>query len=327
MTLDELRELAEKERQEQKNIPHKVNVCVAAACLSLRSDQVLKAMQSEVKKRGIEDKVRVKGVGCMGLCARGPLVLTEPQHTYYQSLKADDTEALGAILENLDGKPVPEFALSPALPFFASQQKIVLENCGEIDPERIEDYIAADGYSALLTCLSSRTREDVVQELIKSGLRGRGGGGYPTGLKWSMVSKAPGAQKYVICNGDEGDPGAFMDRIDSGMRSLSRARRYGDGRVAVGAHEGIFYCRARVSSGRQAAARCDCRRKNAAGWAQHLGDSSSASRLRCRRGRRRVCLRRRDGADRLGGRPARRAAAASAVPCLLWSEPVPHAVE
>ncbi len=84
MTLDELRELAEKERQEQKNIPHKVNVCVAAACLSLRSDQVLKAMQAEVKKRGIEDKVKVKGVGCMGLCARGPLVLTEPQHTYYR---------------------------------------------------------------------------------------------------------------------------------------------------------------------------------------------------------------------------------------------------
>ena len=212
MTLDELRELAEKERQEQKNITHKVNVCVAAGCLSLRSDQVLKALQAETKKRGIEGKVKVKGVGCMGLCARGPLVLTEPQHTYYQSLKADDTEALGAILENLDSKPVPEFALSPDLPFFAAQQKIVLENCGEIDPEKIEEYIAADGYSALLTCLSSRTREDVVQELIKSGLRGRGGGGYPTGLKWCMVSKAPGAQKYVICNADEGDPGAFMDR-------------------------------------------------------------------------------------------------------------------
>ena len=244
MTLDELRELAEKERQEQKNIPHKVNVCVAAACLSLRSDQVLKAMQSEVKKRGIENKVRVKGVGCMGLCARGPLVLTEPQHTYYQSLKADDTEALGAILENLDGKPVPEFALSPALPFFASQQKIVLENCGEIDPERIEDYIAADGYAALLTCLSSRTREDVVQELIKSGLRGRGGGGYPTGLKWSMVSKAPGAQKYVICNADEGDPGAFMDRsvLESDPHRVLEGMAIAA--YAVGASTGYIYCRA-----------------------------------------------------------------------------------
>ena len=244
MTLDELRELAEKERQEQKNIPHKVNVCVAAACLSLRSDQVLKAMQAEVKKRGIEDKVKVKGVGCMGLCARGPLVLTEPQHTYYESLKADDTEALGAILENLDGKPVPEFALSPALPFFASQQKIVLENCGEIDPERIEDYIAADGYAALLTCLSSRTREDVVQELIKSGLRGRGGGGYPTGLKWSMVSKAPGAQKYVICNADEGDPGAFMDRsvLESDPHRVLEGMAIAA--YAVGASTGYIYCRA-----------------------------------------------------------------------------------
>jgi bidirectional [NiFe] hydrogenase diaphorase subunit len=244
MTLDELRELAEKECQEQKKIPHKVNVCVAAACLSLRSDQVLKAMQSEVKKRGIEDKVRVKGVGCMGLCARGPLVLTEPQHTYYQSLKADDTEALGAILENLDGKPVPEFALSPDLPFFASQQKIVLENCGDIDPERIEDYIAADGYTALLTCLSSRSREDVVQELVKSGLRGRGGAGFPTGLKWSMVSKAPGAQKYVICNADEGDPGAFMDRsvLESDPHRVLEGMAIAA--FAVGASTGYIYCRA-----------------------------------------------------------------------------------
>jgi len=244
MTLDELRELAEKERNEQKKIAHKVNVCVAAACLSLRSDQVLKAMQTETKKRGLEDKVKVKGVGCMGLCARGPLVLTEPQHTYYESLKADDTEALGAILENLDGKPVPEFALSPDLPFFAGQQKIVLENCGEIDPERIEDYIAADGYSGLLACVTSRSREDVVQELIKSGLRGRGGGGYPTGLKWSMVSKAPGAQKYVICNADEGDPGAFMDRsvLESDPHRVLEGMAIAA--YAVGASTGYVYCRA-----------------------------------------------------------------------------------
>jgi bidirectional [NiFe] hydrogenase diaphorase subunit len=244
MTLDELRELANKEHEEQKKITHKVNVCVAAGCLSLRSDQVLKSLQSEVKKRGLEGKCKIKGVGCMGLCARGPLVLSEPQHTYYQSLKPEDTEALGAILENLDGKPVPEFALSPDMPFFASQQKIVLENCGEIDPERIEDYIAADGYTALLTCLSSRSREEVVQELVKSGLRGRGGGGYPTGLKWSMVSKAPGTQKYVICNADEGDPGAFMDRsvLESDPHRVLEGMAIAA--YAVGANTGYVYCRA-----------------------------------------------------------------------------------
>jgi bidirectional [NiFe] hydrogenase diaphorase subunit len=244
MTLDELRELAAKEREAQKGITHKVNVCVAAGCLSLKSDQVLKALQAGVKKRGMEAKCKVKGVGCMGLCARGPLVLTEPQHTYYQSLKADDTEAVDAILENLDGKPVPEFALSPDMPFFAKQQKIVLENCGEIDPERIEDYIAVNGYEALLTCLSSRSSEEVVQELIKSGLRGRGGGGYPTGLKWSMVSKAPGSQKYVICNADEGDPGAFMDRsvLESDPHRVLEGMAIAA--YAVGASIGYIYCRA-----------------------------------------------------------------------------------
>jgi bidirectional [NiFe] hydrogenase diaphorase subunit len=244
MTLDELRAIADREREAQKKITHKVNVCVAAGCLSLRSDQVLKTMQAEAKRRGLEDSVRIKGVGCMGLCAVGPLVSTEPQHTFYQSLKPEDTEALSAVLENLDGKPVPEFALSPDLPFFAAQQKIVLENCGEIDPEKIEDYIAVDGYTALLTCLASRTPGDVVQEVIKSGLRGRGGGGYPTGLKWSMVSKAPGAQKYVICNADEGDPGAFMDRsvLESDPHRVLEGMAIAG--YAVGASTGYIYCRA-----------------------------------------------------------------------------------
>jgi bidirectional [NiFe] hydrogenase diaphorase subunit len=246
MTLDELRELAEKECQEQKKIPHKVNVCVAAACLSLRSDQVLKAMQSEVKKRGIEDKVRVKGEGCMGLCARGPLVLTEPQHTYYQSLKADDTEALGAILENLDGKPVPEFALSPDLPFFASQQKIVLENCGDIDPERIEDYIAADGYTALLTCLSSRSREDVVQELVKSGFRGRGGGGFSTGHEVvELVSQGAGGTEST----SSATPTKAIRARSWTGRSWKAIRiavleGMAIAAFAVGASTGYIYCRA-----------------------------------------------------------------------------------
>lgn len=244
MTLEELRELASKEREDQKKITHKVNVCVAAGCLSLHSDQVLKTLQGEAKKRGLEGKVKVKGVGCMGLCARGPLVFCEQQGTYYQSLSPDNSEVLGAILENLDGKPLPEFALSPDLPFFADQKKIVLENCGEIDPERVEDYIAADGYTALLTCLSSRSRDEVVQEITKSGLRGRGGAGFPTGLKWSMVAKAPGAEKYVICNADEGDPGAFMDRsvLESDPHRVLEGMAIAA--YAVGARTGYIYCRA-----------------------------------------------------------------------------------
>ena len=244
MTLDELREIAEKEREEQKQVSHSLKVCVAAGCLSLRSDQVLNILQAGVKERGLEGTCRVRGAGCMGLCAAGPLIRSEPQHTYYRGLSPDHPEIVGAILDNLDGPPLPEFALSPDLPFFAAQQKIVLENCGEIDPERIEDYIAAEGYEALLTCVAGRAPEDVVQEIIRSGLRGRGGGGYPTGLKWSMVAKAPGDQKYAICNADEGDPGAFMDRsvLESDPHRVLEGMTLAA--YAVGATKGYIYCRA-----------------------------------------------------------------------------------
>ncbi len=244
MTLDELQELATAEKEDQKKVLRRLNVCVAAGCLSQRSDQVLRVLQEKVKERNLEGSCKVKGVGCMGLCAAGPLMRSEPQNTYYRGLSPDHPEVLSAIIDQLDGAPVAEFALSPDMPFFASQQKIVLENCGEIDPERIEDYIAADGYSALLASISSRPRDEVIQEIIRSGLRGRGGGGYPTGLKWSMVAKAQGEQKYVICNADEGDPGAFMDRsvLESDPHRVLEGMTIAA--YAVGANKGYIYCRA-----------------------------------------------------------------------------------
>ncbi|MGA7857545.1 MAG: NADH-quinone oxidoreductase subunit NuoF [Terracidiphilus sp.] len=244
MTLDELQEIARKEREEQKRVSCHLNVSVAAGCLSLHSDQVFEILKSEVQKRGLEGSCKVKAVGCMGLCAAGPLIRTEPQHTYYRSLSPDNPEALSAVIDNLDGKPVPEFALSPDIPFFAEQKRIVLENFGEIDPERIEDCIGSGGYEALLTWISNRSRDDVVQEIIRSGLRGRGGAGYPTGLKWSMVAKAPGQQKYVICNADEGDPGAFMDRsvLESDPHRVLEGMAIAA--YAVGATKGYIYCRA-----------------------------------------------------------------------------------
>jgi len=244
MTLDELLEIREREQEELKKYDHKVNVSVAAGCLSLHSDQVLNVLRDEVKKQGKEKTCKVTGVGCMGLCAMGPLVRCEPQHTYYRSVPYDKPELLEAIIANLDGNPVPEFAVSPDIPFFAQQQKIVLEHCGEIDPERIEDSIAVGGYEALLTSVAHRTRDEVVQEIIRSGLRGRGGGGYPTGLKWSMVAKAQGEQKYVICNADEGDPGAFMDRsvLESDPHRVLEGMALAG--YAVGATQGYIYCRA-----------------------------------------------------------------------------------
>jgi len=244
MTLDELQEIAEREREEAKKITHRVNVSVAAGCLSLHSDQVFKMLQTEVQKRGLDGSCKVKSVGCMGLCAAGPLVRSEPQHTYYRGLPPDSPEVLNAVIDSLDGKHVPEFALSPEIPFFAAQKRIVLENCGEIDPERIEDYIGVGGYEPLLNCIANRSRDDVVQEVIRSGLRGRGGGGYPTGLKWSMVAKASGEQKYAICNADEGDPGAFMDRsvLESDPHRVLEGMAIAA--YAVGATKGYIYCRA-----------------------------------------------------------------------------------
>jgi bidirectional [NiFe] hydrogenase diaphorase subunit len=244
MTLDELQEIAEKEREEQKRTSCQIKVSVAAGCLSLHSDRVFEILQSEVVKRGLTGSCKVKAVGCMGLCAAGPLIRTEPQHTYYRGLSPENSEVLSAVVDNLDGKPVPEFALSPDIPFFAEQKRVVLENFGEIDPERIEDCIAAGGYEALLTCISNRSRDDVVQEITRSGLRGRGGAGYPTGLKWSMVAKAPGEQKYVICNADEGDPGAFMDRsvLESDPHRVLEGMAIAA--YAVGANKGYIYCRA-----------------------------------------------------------------------------------
>lgn len=245
MTLEELREIAEKEREAQKQYKHRINVCVAAGCLSQRSDQVKTALEAEIKKRGCEKTCQVKGVGCMGLCAAGPLVSIEPQHQLYQDLSPDDPEVIAAVIDSLDGSPVAEHALSWDLPFFKEQRKIVLENSGVIDPERIEDYIAAGGYEPLVTALTGRTRQEIVQEITKSGLRGRGGAGYPTGLKWSTVAKTgENRQKYVICNADEGDPGAFMDRsvLESDPHRVLEGMALAA--YAVGASRGYVYCRA-----------------------------------------------------------------------------------
>ena len=211
LNLEELKQIAEAEQEAVAPLEHTVRVCVAASCLSSHSGQVKAALESEVKAHGLEHKCKVKGVGCMGLCAAGPLVEVHgEQSTMYQSVTAEDAPA---IVESLGKAPVERLVLPTAQPFFSGQKKIVLENSGVIDPERIEDYIAAGGYESLVTALTTMTPHEVIDEVKKSGLRGRGGAGYPTGLKWSTVQKAASEDgKYVICNADEGDPGAFIDR-------------------------------------------------------------------------------------------------------------------
>ena len=248
MKLEELRQLAQAEREAQQRCRQRIHVCVAAGCLSQRSDQVITGLAAELKRRGRQESCLVKGVGCMGLCAAGPLIAIEPRHQFYQMVPPDNPEVLNAILDTLDGGQLPEYALSPELPFFRRQRKIVLENSGQIDPERVEDYVAAGGWEPLLRAVTERTPQEVTGEIARSGLRGRGGAGYPTGLKWSAVAEAgKGGQKYVLCNAAEGDPGAFMDRavLESDPQRVLEGMALAG--YAVGASRGYIFCRAEYS--------------------------------------------------------------------------------
>jgi len=248
MKLEELRQLAQAEREAQQRYRQRIHVCVAAGCLSQRSDRVITGLAAELKRRGRQESCLVKGVGCMGLCAAGPLIAIEPRHQFYQLVPPDNPEVLNAILDTLDGGQLPEYALSPELPFFRRQRKIVLENSGRIDPERAEDYVAAGGWEPLLRAVTERTPQEVTGEISRSGLRGRGGAGYPTGLKWSAVAEAgKGGQKYVLCNADEGDPGAFMDRavLESDPQRVLEGMALAG--YAVGASRGYIFCRAEYS--------------------------------------------------------------------------------
>ena len=241
MTIEELRQIAETERAAQKKFPHRVHVCTAASCLSCGSGEVREALQREVAESGMRNEVLVKGVGCMGLCSAGPLVGVETEGRFYANVKPQDAPEL---LRHLDTGSETLETCPPGMPFFERQTRIVLENSGRIDPERIEDYIANQGYVALVTAITELTPHEIVAQIIASGLRGRGGAGYPTGLKWSTVAKTGEQEKYVICNADEGDPGAFMDRAVM----ESDPHRVLEGMIiaayAVGAQKGFIYVRA-----------------------------------------------------------------------------------
>ena len=241
MTPDELRELGRSEASKR----YCVRVCCAAGCQSSGAEQVEESLHAELERAGRSAEVELKRVGCMGLCSAGPLVSTAEtlggDEVLYQAVKPEDASVLvGSIGE----APVESLRCDTTQPFFARQKKIVLENCGVLDPERMQDYVAAGGYTSLLKTLTELSPSEVLAEVTLSGLRGRGGAGYPVGLKWNTVAKSPGSVKYVVCNADEGDPGAFMDR----SVLESDPHRIIEGMViagyAVGAHHGYVYVRA-----------------------------------------------------------------------------------
>ena len=231
-----------------------VLVCAGAACVSSGCREIRDAIVHKVKEKGLQDEVKIIETGCIGSCDLGPLALIYPEGVLYQKLKPEDAEEIvsehllkGRIVERLLYKePVSAKAISSLkeMDFFKNQVKIVLRNCGIINPLNIEEYIGRDGYFGLAKALTEMTPEQVVNEVLKSGLRGRGGGGFPTGLKWRFTQQAPGDVKYVLCNADEGDPGAFMDRsvLEGDPHSVIEAMAMAA--YAIGAHQGYIYVRA-----------------------------------------------------------------------------------
>ena len=243
MNLDDLAEKAEEFRALNADIVNEVRVCVAAACQSSGSLPVLEALTNENK----EGTCKVKGVGCMGLCSAGPMVAVAPKDggipdsVLYREVKPEDA---ADVLASVGGPVVERLHCPTDQPFFTRQMRIVRENSGIIDPDSFKGYVAVGGYAGLIKALSEMTPADVLREVTTSGLRGRGGGGYPTGLKWSTVAKMPADQKFVICNGDEGDPGAFMDRavLESDPHRVLEGMAIAA--YAIGATKGYVYVRA-----------------------------------------------------------------------------------
>ena len=230
-----------------------VLICGGTACCSGGADNLVTEFASCLEASGLKDKVQVVKTGCLGFCEQGPIVKILPQGTFYVQVKKDDVKEIvaehlvkGRVVQRLcyDPEQATDVVAEANIPFYQKQYRIVLRNCGVIDPEKIEDYIARDGYKAIEKVLFEMTPEQVVDEMLKSGLRGRGGAGFPTGMKWKFAQQQPKGQKYMVCNADEGDPGAYMDRstLEGDPHSVLEAMIIAG--YAIGATKGFIYIRA-----------------------------------------------------------------------------------
>ncbi len=320
MVIDDLNAIAETERSTRKQTI--IRCCMAAGCMSSQSDALKKSLEQSVKDAGLAERVEVRGVGCMKLCCRGPLVSVDTQNALYQEVAPEDAPEL---VNTLKGGQTKLKRGDLDHPFFKKQLAIVLANSGEIDPERIEGYIAADGYQALHQVLREMTPKEVVETMVKSGLRGRGGAGFPTGLKWGTVAKTQSQQKYVICNADEGDPGAFMDRsvLESDPHSVLEGMAIAA--YAVGANQGFIYVRAEYPLAIKRLQTAIKQAKTLGLLGSGIFESPFNFNMDIRIGAGRVRLRRGNRADGVGRRQARHAPAPSAVPGGKRIVGLPHA--
>ena len=259
-SLEEINQIREEKRKEldlrvnlKANTREKhILVCRGTGCTSSKSPKIIEEFRRILKEKEIEN-VRVIQTGCFGLCAKGPIVIIRPEDTFYAMVKPEDCEEIiqthiiegkeveRLLCKDIDGTLVKRL---DELNFYKKQKRIALKNCGVIDPENIDEYIAFDGYKALEKVLTSMSQDDVINEITASGLRGRGGAGFPTGKKWMFTKMAEGKQKYVVCNADEGDPGAFMDRsiLEGDPHCVIEAMMIAG--FAIGADKGYIYVRA-----------------------------------------------------------------------------------
>lgn len=252
-SLEDLREFRDSIRRKVDLAKVCVRICMTG-CRAYGAEEVRDAFKDEIRNRGLEEKVEIRETGCHGFCARAPVITIDPQDIFYQQFSPQDVPEIvsetllaGRVVERLTyphpvtGQRIP---YTSQIPFYRGQTQSVLKNCGKIDPRSIEQYIARDGYSALAKTLTSMNPDEIIGEVKKSGLRGRGGAGFPTGLKWGFVKASPGNVKYLVCNADEGDPGAFMDRaiLEGDPHSVIEGMLVAA--YAIGAQTGYVYVRA-----------------------------------------------------------------------------------
>ncbi len=230
-----------------------VLICGGTACCSGGGDKIAAEFKKILAEQKLDETVQVVTTGCLGFCEQGPIVKILPQGTFYVQVKEVDVKEIvaehlvkGRVVQRLcyDPEQAKKLVSEANIPFYQKQYRIVLRNCGVIDPEKIDDYIARDGYKAIEKVLFEMTPEQVVEEILKSGLRGRGGAGFPTGMKWKFAQQQPKGQKYMVCNADEGDPGAYMDRstLEGDPHSVLEAMTIAG--YAIGASKGFIYIRA-----------------------------------------------------------------------------------
>ncbi len=229
-------------------------ICGGTGCTASGSGAVISALEAELKKNSLEEEIKIIKTGCFGLCAVGPIMIVYPEGCFYSAVKPEDMEEI--VNEHLiKGRPVKRLLYKETVTensikslnhtdFYRKQKRVALRNCGVINPEVIDEYIAYDGYAALGKCLDEYTPEQVIDIILASGLRGRGGAGFPTGLKWKFAAANKADQKYVCCNADEGDPGAFMDRsiLEGDPHAVLEAMAIAG--YAIGASQGYIYIRA-----------------------------------------------------------------------------------